>query len=123
MTIFEISVAGVGFFLAGVVKGATGLGYASCALPFLVISFGLKPAMSIVILPALATNIQLAFAAGHFRETIIKFRWLYLTMLPGIVVGIYFLNIVNQSISIQISGSVVIAYTLLALGNGVVAGT
>ena len=117
MAIFEIAVAGVGFFLAGVIKGATGLGYASCALPFLVISFGLKPAMCIVILPALATNIQLAFAAGHFRETIAKFRWLYLTMLPGIVVGIYFLNIMNQSLSVQIFGFVIVTYALLALGK------
>ena len=41
--------AGLGLFLAGVVKGATGLGYSSCALPFLVSALGLKPAMALVL--------------------------------------------------------------------------
>jgi uncharacterized membrane protein YfcA len=61
--------AGLGLFLAGIVKGATGLGYTSCALPFLVSAIGLKPAMALVIIPAMATNVSVAFTAGHFAET------------------------------------------------------
>ena len=43
-----LALAGLGLFLAGIVKGATGLGYSSCALPFLVSAIGLKPAMALV---------------------------------------------------------------------------
>ena len=60
--------AGLGLFLAGVVKGATGLGYSSCALPFLVSALGLKPAMALVLIPAMATNVTVACSAGHFTE-------------------------------------------------------
>jgi hypothetical protein len=31
-----IPMIGLGLFVAGLLKGATGLGYSSCALPFLV---------------------------------------------------------------------------------------
>ena len=114
-TLIAMATAGFGLLIAGVIKGTTGLGYASCALPFLVVVFGLKPAMSIIILPVLATNFSLAFATGHIRETVTRFRWLYLTMLPGIVVGIYLLERVDQSVSVGILGAVMIAYAVLAL--------
>jgi hypothetical protein len=70
--------AGLGLFLAGVVKGATGLGYSSCALPFLVSALGLKPAMALIIVPAMATNVTVAFTAGHFLEIARRFSNLYL---------------------------------------------
>jgi hypothetical protein len=44
MDVNLIVVAVSGFFFAGIIKGATGIGYSSCALPFLVASLGLKEA-------------------------------------------------------------------------------
>ena len=117
MTIIAIVTAIFGLLMAGVVKGTTGLGYASCAMPFLVFDFGLKPAMSIIILPALATNISLAFATGHLRETVTRFRWLYLTMLPGIAVGIYLLDRVSPSVAVRVFGIVIVGYTIVALAK------
>ena len=117
MTTIAILTAIFGLLVAGVVKGTTGLGYATCALPFLIIAFGLKPAMSLIILPALATNISLAFATGHFRETVTKFRWLYLAMLPGIVVGNYLLDRISQDVSVRVFGCVIIGYAIIALAK------
>src|SRR6185436_20590924 len=54
------ALAALGLFLAGVIKGTTGLGYSSCALPFLVSAIGLKPAMALVLIPAMATNVSVA---------------------------------------------------------------
>ena len=48
--------AALGLLIAGFVKGATGLGYATCALPFLVAAIGLKAAIVIVPIPAMAAN-------------------------------------------------------------------
>jgi uncharacterized membrane protein YfcA len=42
MDMAQIALAALGFLLAGVIKGTTGLGYSSCALPFLVSAVGLK---------------------------------------------------------------------------------
>ena len=117
MALAPVVIAGFGLLLAGAVKGATGLGYASCALPFLVLALGLKPAMGLVILPAIATNISLAFATAHFRETVTRFRWMYVTMLPGIGVGIWLLLWVSQLLAVRFLGLIIVAYAVLALSR------
>jgi len=110
-----LAFAVVGLFLAGIVKGATGLGYSSCALPFLVSAIGLKPAMALVVVPAMATNVTVACTAGHFFETSRRFASLYLAMLPGIAVGVYLLVWVNQAVAVQLLGVIIIAYVLLTV--------
>src|SRR5919109_2118293 len=107
--------AGAGLFLAGIVKGATGLGYASCALPFLASAIGLKPAMALVLVPALATNVSVAFTTGHFAETAGRFPSLYLAMVPGIAIGIYLLLWVSQSAAVKTLGTTMVGYVALAL--------
>jgi uncharacterized protein len=108
-------IAGLGLFLAGIVKGATGLGYSSCALPFLVSSIGLKPAMALVIIPAMATNVTVAFSSGHFSEIARRFSNLYVAMLPGIAVGVYLLVWIAQSIAVRTLGLIIIVYALMTL--------
>lgn len=112
---YAFAFAGVGLALAGVIKGATGLGYASCALPFLVAAIGLKSAMAVVLLPAMATNLGLAFATGHLVETLHRFKRLYVAMLPGIVCGIWLLIWVDQNIATRLLGLVMVSYVVLAL--------
>ncbi len=107
--------AGLGLFLAGVVKGATGLGYSSCALPFLVSALGLKPAMALILVPAMATNVTVAFAAGHFVETVRRFANLYIAMLPGIAVGVCLLVWIAQAVAVRTLGIIVILYALMTL--------
>jgi uncharacterized protein len=110
-----LSLAAAGLLIAGVVKGATGLGYATCALPFLVIAVGQRQAMALIILPAMATNVSIALSGGHFVETFRRFKTLYVSMLPGICVGIGLLLWVNQSSATHLLSIVIITYSLLAL--------
>jgi uncharacterized membrane protein YfcA len=107
--------AGAGFFLAGIVKGATGLGYASCALPFLTSTIGLKPAMALVLIPAMATNASLAFTTGHFAEIARRFSSLYLAMVPGIAIGIYLLLWISPSVAVKTLGTIIVGYVALTL--------
>lgn len=110
-----IAIAMLGLFVAGILKGATGLGYSSCALPFLVAGIGLKPAMALVIIPALATNISVAVSAGHFREIARRFAPLYAAMLPGIALGLVLLLWIDAKIAVMALGIVIVSYALLAL--------
>ncbi|NJO32569.1 MAG: sulfite exporter TauE/SafE family protein [Rhodospirillales bacterium] len=107
----------MGLFLAGVVKGATGLGYSSCALPFLVSALGLKPAMALILVPAMATNVTVAFSAGHFAETTRRFANLYIAMLPGIAVGVCLLVWIAQAVAVRTLGVVIILYALMTLAR------
>lgn len=106
-----------GLVLAGIVKGATGLGYASSALPFLVFAVGLRHAMAIVLLPAIATNIAVALGNGHLRETLQRFAALYVAMLPGIAVGLWLLVGTAPETAVLVLGVIVVAYALFALAK------
>ena len=110
-----IVVAGLGLFLAGIIKGVTGLGYTSCALPFLVLAIGLKSAMAVVLIPAFATNIGVAVSTGYFAATLRRFRLLYLAMIPGILGGTTMLVWVPQAAATKLLGLVIVSYAIFAL--------
>ena len=110
-------VAVTAFILAGIIKGATGLGYATSALPLLVHALGLQSAMSLVLIPALSTNVILAVTGGHLKDTLRSFWPLYLAMLPGTAIGLWLLLSIDQQIAIAGLGSVMITYTIFALSR------
>lgn len=116
MPISLVLIACAGLILAGIIKGATGLGYATCALPFLVATLGLKPAMAVVLLPAIATNITVAATTGHFAESFRRFRPLYLAMLPGILIGVVALDRASGP-AVFILGGIIITYAVFALAG------
>jgi uncharacterized membrane protein YfcA len=109
------ALAALGFFLAGVIKGTTGLGYSSCALPFLVSAMGLKTAIIVLVMPAMLSNVLVMFYTGHFRETLLRFWPLYSAMLPGIVIGIAMLVWIDQKIATRTLGIITMLYASLAL--------
>lgn len=110
-----LAVAAFGLFFAGIVKGTTGIGYSSCALPFLVPVVGLQQAIVLIVMPAILSNIFVAFSAGHFREIFARFWPLYVATPVGIVVGVAFLSSIDQRLSIAILGSVIVAYAAMSL--------
>jgi uncharacterized membrane protein YfcA len=101
--------------LAGVIKGTTGLGYSSCALPFLVSAVGLKTAIVMLVIPAMLSNVLVMFNTGHLRETLNRFWPLYAATIPGIVVGIGMLVWIDQRIATRTLGILTIVYATLAL--------
>lgn len=108
----QVALAAMGLFVAGVVKGATGLGYSTCALPFLVVAIGLKAAIVIVPIPAMAANIGLLFGAGHIRETFQRFWVFYAATVPGIFYGTRLLGWVDQHSATRVLGLITILYVV-----------
>jgi uncharacterized protein len=115
MDVSIVVVAVSGLFFAGVIKGATGIGYSSCALPFLVASLGLKEAIVLVVAPAIASNIAVLFTTGWLGRSLQKFWPFYLATLPGIFCGVLLLTAVDKRIPTQILGFIICAYAILAL--------
>lgn len=110
-----IALAALGLFLAGIVKGATGLGYSSCALPFLVAAFDLKTAIILVVVPAMASNLAVMWSAGHIRETAERFSYFYISTVPGICLGILALTYVEQRFAEILLGLLIICYSLYSV--------
>jgi uncharacterized membrane protein YfcA len=112
--LYVIACAIAGLFFAGIIKGATGIGYSSCALPFLVAALGLKTAIVLVVVPAMASNVLLLFSTGHVRDTFKRFWPLYAATLPGILCGIVLLSWADKHIPTQILGVLIVLYVMQA---------
>ena len=113
----NVALALLGLFFAGIVKGATGIGYASCALPFLTAAVGLKQAIVLVVLPAMVSNILVIFTTPHMRETLRRFWMLYFATLPGTAIGIALLVWIDQRLSTMVLGVLIVGYAVLGLAQ------
>lgn len=105
-------IALAGLVIAGIVKGATGIGYASCALPFLATAIGLKAAMGLVVVPAMASNAMLLFTTGHLTATLKRFWSLYLSIIVGVCAGARAFSLIDQSMAAKLLGAVILLYGL-----------
>jgi uncharacterized protein len=114
VSLLQIVLVGLGFLIAGVVKGATGLGYSTTALPVLTLAVGLHTAMPLVLFPSLASNLTVMVGAGHFRATFHRFRWLYVALLPGLGLGLVLLLRIDQDVAASVLGLVIVAYCAFA---------
>lgn len=110
-----ISLAAFGLIAAGVLKGATGLGYSSCALPFLAAALGLKTAIALVVIPAIASNLALLWTTGHFRETIARFWPFYVSTMPGIGFGLYALVWLDPRHAELVLGVLIVTYSIYSI--------
>jgi len=115
--VLSLSVATLGLLVAGIIKGATGLGYASCALPFLAMAMGLRQAISVVMLPALASNFLIICITPHRLETLRRFWPLYIAAIPGIMAGIYLLVWFDQRIPTIGLGFLILAYSVYSIAR------
>lgn len=113
----QILVVAGAYFVAGLVKGVTGLGFSTTALPFLVLALGLTHALPLVILPSMASNLMVMRAAGHFCSTFRQFWILYVAAIPGLLVGLRLLATLDTGYSTAVLGIVLVLYSVLALAQ------
>src|SRR5947199_7654266 len=111
----QLALAAIGLLVAGLIKGTTGLGYSTCALPFLVSAVGLKSAIVIVPIPALAANLGLLFGAGNVKETLTRFWIFYAATVPGILSGTLLLAWVDQKLATMVLGIITVAFVLYSV--------
>lgn len=114
---YEISatLAAGALLAAGLVKGVTGIGYATIAMPLLAIAVGLEKALALVVVPAIVSNVAVFADAGNVFATLKRFRLFYLGILPGIAGGTALLGVVNTRFATDILALVTLAYVALAV--------
>jgi uncharacterized protein len=111
----SVGLVAAGLFVAGVLKGFTGLGFSTCALPFLVLAVGVKSAVALVLVPAIASNVMLLWRIGHVPETIQRFWPLYVALVPGVANGISLLAWVDGATAARGLGIITMLYAALGL--------
>jgi uncharacterized membrane protein YfcA len=75
------------FLLAGLIKGATGLGMAAVSVALLTVLMDLATAIAIVIVPTLLTNVWQACVGGHATALIARLWRFYLPATATIFLG------------------------------------
>ncbi len=118
MTSGEIILAALALLTAGVVKGITGIGYSTTALPLLALSVGLKTGMPLVLLPSITGNLLVMRNAGGFGEMAQRFWPLYAALLPGLVLGLWVLPQIDDLKVAGLLGGVLASYAAFMLVHG-----
>jgi uncharacterized membrane protein YfcA len=106
------------FFIASFLKGLTGLGFSTLCLGFLAVFMDLKLAIPLVFLPSLASNMMIMVEAGRFFEALKRFWPLYLSALPGLMLGIWFLGTTRNEAPKAILGVIMLIYGIWGLKSG-----
>lgn len=118
MTIGEIFLAALALLAAGVVKGVTGIGYSTTALPLLALTVGLKTGMPLVLLPSITGNLLVMRSAGGFGEMARRFAPLYAALLPGLALGLWVLPQIDDQKAAGLLGCVLASYAAFMLARG-----
>jgi uncharacterized protein len=116
MFTFEVFAAvAAAFILAGFVKGVVGLGLPIISIAILAATIGLKSAVALFLIPAMATNLWQAFTGGNFLVLLRRLWPLLATAMVGIWFGVKILAIAdNNQLSIAL-GSILVVYAAIGL--------
>lgn len=118
MTSGEIGLAALALFTAGIVKGITGIGYSTTALPLLALTVGLKTGMPLVLLPSITGNLLVMRTAGGIGDMTWRFWPLYLALLPGLALGLWTLPRIDDLRAAALLGGVLATYAAFMLVRG-----
>jgi uncharacterized membrane protein YfcA len=102
----------VSFFLAGLVKGAAGLGLPLVALPLLSFALPLKTSVALAIVPIFATNVLQSVQGGMARPTFRRFWSAWLIVVAVIAVSAQALVAVDERVLYAIIGTTLILLTV-----------
>jgi uncharacterized protein len=115
MSIDTVWLVGLALLAAGIVKGVTGIGYSTTALPLLALTVGLKAGMPLVLLPSISSNLLVMRDAGGFRDAIGRYWPMYRAVLPGLGLGLAALPRTDEVVTAATLGLVLATYAGLTL--------
>lgn len=103
------------FMLAGFVKGLLGLGLPIVVIAMLATTLGLKPALALMVVPGVVTNIWQALAGPAFLEIVRRLWSLLALAVAGIFIGVGVLAGSDAKLITALVGVVLATYAVLSL--------
>src|SRR3954463_3128181 len=85
MSLTQIALIAVAFVVAGVAKGAIGMGMPPIAIGLMSFAVPLENAIAIMVVPTMVTNIWQAIYGGGFRPLMRRFGTMAVTAMIGIL--------------------------------------
>ncbi len=103
------------FFIAGLIKGTVGLGLPIVVLVFLAVPLGITQAISLMLIPGIATNLFQALVGPDFRGLIRRLGTYLLACIFGIWIGVNLLSVVSQDTALAALGITLALYSAISL--------
>jgi uncharacterized membrane protein YfcA len=105
------------YILAGLIKGFSGLGFSAISISVLAVFFDLTVAIPLVVLPSVASCLMVMIEAKHFREAVRRFWPMYLSAIPGLMVGIWLLVRQDDQFAKAFLGLLLLVYAVWGLAK------
>jgi len=103
------------FIVAGIAKGAIGMGMPPIAIGLMSFAVPLESAIAIMVVPTMVTNIWQAIYGGGFRPLMRRFGTMAATAMIGILAVGYLLSDLGSSSTSGWVGVLLVLYSLIAL--------
>ncbi len=105
----------VTFFVAGVIKGTVGMGLPIVVLVFLAVPLGVTTAISLMLVPAMATNLVQAVAGPSLLVLLRRLWTFFLAAAVGIWLGVALLDYVEADMTLMVLGALLVIYSIVSL--------
>jgi uncharacterized membrane protein YfcA len=115
MSSLQIAVIAVAFIVAGVAKGAIGMGMPPIAIGLMSFAVPLESAIAIMVLPTMVTNIWQAIYGGGFRPLMRRFGTMAATAVIGILAVGLLLSDLGSPQTAGWVGVLLVLYSIIAL--------
>ena len=110
-----LALIALAFLVAGIVKGTVGLGLPIVVLVFLAVPLGVTQAVSLMLLPAIATNCWQALAGPHLMPLLRRLWSFLLAAVVGVWLGAGLLAYVSADATLAGLGALLAVYSVWSL--------
>lgn len=115
MTEVQMVVIAGAFIVAGIAKGAIGIGLPPIAIGLMTLALPLGDALAIMTIPTITTNIFQAFYGGRFLPLLRRFGTMAAAAVVGVIAAAVTLGKLGSAGTIGWLGLLMVLYSLLAL--------
>jgi len=115
MSLLEIVVIAVAFVVAGVAKGAIGMGMPPIAIGLMTFAVPLEGAIAIMVVPTMVTNVWQAIYGGGFKPLMRRFGTMAATACAGILAAGLLLSDLGSPRTAGWVGVLLVLYSIIAL--------
>jgi hypothetical protein len=115
MDVAQMLVIAGAFIVAGIAKGAIGMGMPPIAIGLMSFAVPLESAIAIMVVPTMVTNIWQAIYGGGFRPLMRRFGSMAATAMVGILAVGYLLSDLGSPSTAGWVGVLLVLYSLIAL--------
>jgi uncharacterized protein len=115
MTLTQVLVTALAFLVAGVAKGAIGMGLPPIALAIMSFAVPLESAIAMMVVPSMASNIWQAVYGGGFVRLLVRFRIMAATSVAALLFVALAFGQLGSPKAVAWVGVILVIYSGLAL--------